>query len=69
MEKIKLKPCPFCGGEAYMDNFLTRGDNGEWVNAYSVCCDNELCHYRPYTERYSVSKVNAAEMWNTRKEG
>ena len=67
MSKVKLKPCPFCGAEPYMENYLTRGDDGEWVNAYSVCCDNELCFYQPYTERCSLTIAAAAERWNRRK--
>lgn len=66
MSRTKLKPCPFCGGEAYMDNFLTRGDDGEWIEVYSVCCDNEVCLYKPYTERFTLSVEAAAEMWNKR---
>ena len=49
-----------------MDTFITRGDDGKWIDAYSVCCDNEVCLYKPYTERYTLSVEAAAEMWNKR---
>ena len=70
MSEIKLKPCPFCGGEAYIDTFIERGDGygkyASWYEVYTVCCVNELCHYRPQTERYASTIETAAEMWNKR---
>lgn len=37
MSEIKLKPCPFCGGEAHIDCFpgLDR--------PYLPVCNNEMC--------------------------
>ena len=58
----KLKPCPFCGGKAFIDVYEDR----EYVNANH----NNNCVVRPSTwmlsAMFSIRKqVNA---WNRRKE-
>ena len=55
MSEIKLKPCPFCGGEGEM---IVRGDQqkGYWVKCLQ--CGAET--------RYFTSERAAAEAWNMR---
>ena len=52
MSEIKLKPCPFCGGEPMM---VVRGD-GCWVRCLQ--CGTET--------RYFLSERAAAEAWDRR---
>ena len=59
MSEIKLKPCPFCGGEAQVMRF-PRCDR-----KYVVICGNELCYAS--IGNYSVTKEEAIQAWNTRK--
>ena len=65
MSEIKLLPCPFCGGEAHIEEhkFWDEKAKGFPVQTYGVVCDN-CCsmswqHYR--------HKEKAIEQWNTRK--
>ena len=59
----KLKPCPFCGGEAFTMAYL---DEDEFLikkeYKYSVIC--RKCHAE---SRCSPIKEEAIEAWNTRK--
>ena len=48
----KLLPCPFCGGEAELD---------EYCGKYVVFCKNASCSWRK-------TKAEAIEAWNTRHE-
>ena len=54
----KLKPCPFCGGEARI-NIFAHGWNG-----YSVSCSN-IYKCRATQEKFNTEK-EAIEAWNTR---
>ena len=62
MEKIKLKPCPFCGGEAEIlsvrdINMLCK----DYDNYYTIrcrCCFNGTGYY--------ADRERAAEAWNRR---
>lgn len=53
-EEIKLKPCPFCGGEAEM--------LGEDDGMYQVVCQNCAANIDDFDDEKEV----AAEKWNTR---
>ena len=56
MDEIKLKPCPFCGGDAEIV------DNSRYITGtYFVCC--LWCGAR---SDYDLGKENAAERWNGR---
>ena len=57
MSEIKLKPCPFCGGEARINKGHSR--LAEW---YTVSCSK--CHVTQ-TVRY-IKPEKAIEAWNTR---
>ena len=51
----KLKPCPFCGGEAKTYH----------ANGYGVGCDNGWCSVRVETFAFPTKK-EAIEAWNAR---
>ena len=61
MSEIKLKPCPFCGGEAHIDCFqgLDR--------PYFPVCDNEMCIACDTIVSFLTEKA-AADAWNRREE-
>lgn len=59
MSEIKLKPCPFCGGEAKINRMPHLWE-------YSVQCNNVDCIVHPETEGYEKGE-EAIEAWNTRK--
>ncbi len=55
MKLVKLKPCPFCGGEARrIKNFV-----------YYVACSNPKCLVVPYTFGYN-RQSDATKAWNKR---
>lgn len=64
MADIKLKPCPFCGGEARLrhENF--------GVDKYSYCqCVNSACEAKTRNVMISTlfsSDEKAVEIWNRR---
>ena len=58
----KLKPCPFCGGEAIMYEYPLNDDRT--INLFAVGCNNENCGVLPESPYYI--KENAIEAWNTR---
>lgn len=58
-----LKSCPFCGGEAKLQD-TTYGNN---ISAYVVRCKNIECNVRPTTNWFRLRK-DAIEMWNRRAE-
>ena len=59
MSKIKLKRCPFCGGEATLCKIK---DADLWL----VKCWNRGCEMRPRTDE-KETKEEAITIWNTRK--
>lgn len=64
MSKIKLKPCPFCGGEARLQQ-RARTSHG-----FYVICKNCGCRTPFYQYQFdSVEKLReeAITAWNTRK--
>lgn len=71
MSNAELKPCPFCGGEAWLYSYeFHRGTGG-----YSVLCKNKNCHLvfgehekDGYLEGEFYTKAEAIEAWNTRHE-
>lgn len=60
---IKLKSCPFCGGEAQLLMVGKRADGGdEWY----VGCENLHCSLHPHSTVPYASAEIAAEAWNRR---
>ena len=57
----KLKPCPFCGGEAKIEH-----DCDERTTYFWATCNNRHCLVRPYSEEDFNSAEDAIEAWNTR---
>jgi hypothetical protein len=73
---MKLKPCPFCGGEAEIFHFpendeleLRQHPNWKWQypNMYSVGCDTSMCFgNRNRATVLFASREQAVEAWNRR---
>ena len=57
MNEIKLKHCPFCGGEASLSH-LPRW--GYWVE-----CENMECYLMPTTVSFPTAE-EAVDAWNRR---
>lgn len=62
----KLKPCPFCGGEAYIDehSFYNDKTKGFTDHSYGVLCSK--C-FAQSSQSYETKK-EAKQMWNRRVE-
>ena len=61
MSEIKLKPCPFCGGEAVLKR--------DRIGLYCVKCTNCGCMTTfqfDFGEGEEVSRRKAADVWNRR---
>lgn len=56
----ELKPCPFCGSEAYIDGYLSGG-------FFVMCADDTNDCFQPITNKYD-SVEEAEEAWNKRAE-
>ena len=60
----KLKPCPFCGGKAYIGQ-----TKKSLSHQYSVSCGNSRCIAHrlgnPFVMHY-LSETEAIEAWNRR---
>lgn len=61
----KLKPCPFCGGEAHLFGIETIGAS---VAYFVKCVGNKSKCAGPIYTKYCDTKERAAEVWNTRVE-
>ena len=62
MEEIKLKPCPFCGGEAFIHEICEDFLGGGWKQrGYAVVC--KKCHS---STEYDENKEKSAAAWNRR---
>lgn len=59
--KIKLLPCPFCGGKAKMKTAPNHAD----VVLFWVECDNYPCPTSVHT--HMGKEKDAAKFWNNRK--
>ena len=53
-KEIELKPCPFCGGEARLNDW---GGEGFW---------EVVCHECKNRTRPTTSKATVIKAWNTR---
>lgn len=75
MTETKLKPCPFCGGEAWTFHVPENDENEtkllEWIwrtpGRWLVGCDTQLCmlNINNMPETFA-SEQEAAEAWNRR---
>lgn len=57
----ELKPCPFCGGEAY----ICKENIPYHPTSYAVDCGNDRCDVDPSTDFFE-DKEKAIEAWNRR---
>lgn len=60
----QLKPCPFCGDEAILENCI-HGTLSNW-HFWSVSCTAKSCDIHPCAG-YFNSKQEAIEAWNRRE--
>lgn len=59
MKMPDLKPCPFCGGEAYVSDLR--------YGQYVTCHHKNDCHIRPDSHPFSGAKIEEQiEAWNRR---
>ena len=65
MQNDKLLPCPFCGGEAKVEEhkFWNEETKRFEVGTYGVMC--RVCNCR--TDRFYAFEEGAIAIWNTRK--
>ena len=61
MSEIKLKPCPFCGGEAKIKDRIECLGHGDYERFYLVTCCNCYAQSRMCGEEQYV-----IEAWNRR---
>lgn len=61
MSETKLKPCPFCGGKAYMNSIVRPRENGR--SGVYVSCVRKSCRM---SGKVYQSRISAAAAWNTR---
>lgn len=64
--KPKLKPCPFCGGEAQLLR-ISKSPNG--VEEWFVSCGSDSCSLYPHSTIPYASAEIAAAAWNRRAVG
>lgn len=57
----KLKPCPFCGGEAVLENAEQYTTCKGWNSVYGVECQNCSVQTRGF-----LTRQEAINSWNTR---
>ena len=65
---IRLKACPFCGGNAQIHSFDMDFQDGSSVTVYNIGCNTNLCYGERGTGVYYPTKEDAVEAWNTRKD-
>ena len=56
--KNELKPCPFCGGEAFVHKFTIDGAGGLFISV--------MCRVCPAQPGHQTKEVHAIEAWNRR---
>lgn len=64
----KLKPCPFCGGEARLEYTVEEQYRGKYRKQYYVICTSSYpkeCAVKPDTSLY-YDKNTAIAAWNRR---
>ena len=64
----RVKPCPFCGGEATIqqDTRYPRYGKKDTVKAYEPICINPDCHIYKADRVYFLSESEAISAWNNR---
>ena len=63
----ELKPCPFCGGEAVINEFID-SDGKDSCKCCIVICKKCGCQTKCYEYFLGVTKRNAIDAWNRRVE-
>lgn len=61
-KEINLLPCPFCGGEGWLDAFY---NSDKMRMRYHAACVNSNCGVLP-SGKYADTIEEAVEAWNTR---
>lgn len=65
----KLKPCPFCGGEAKIQKDTRYPKNmSDGITAFEPVCPNPECPIYMSDSKYYRTEAEAITAWNTRAE-
>lgn len=68
MKIIKLKPCPFCGGEAKIRSEVECIGHGDYLKMFYVMCEDCCARTGGVAKPYFTNPEEyATEKWNTRK--
>ena len=65
MDELEPRPCPFCGGEAIVNEFID-SDGKDSCKCCVVICKNCGCQTQRYEYFLGITKRNAIEAWNRR---
>lgn len=71
-ERFYIKPCPFCGGEAFIEKGV-HSRNEEGYLYYTITCDNcgasiDGEAINSYQVNWTKAKVSVVDKWNRRTE-
>lgn len=67
MSEQELKPCPFCGGEAYLlEGEPSTANFNEGAVHFAVACGTLGCQVLPKANLWQMNEDDAVNAWNTR---
>ena len=64
----KLKPCPFCGNDIYIENLSTKLNSNFICEIDSIELKCNQCEVSFKIEQGTSNSLNVIDIWNLRKE-